>query len=120
MFFLKHGKEVIEISKELRRLRNHEPVHDEQSMIVRTNIMGYELAAIQHFTTLNAQRNLNPVIKKGHEEDAKLGMADLITQCRMLCLDMYWSFDDIQKLGLDHLKERFKDFEVEGFAQSTR
>lgn len=117
MFFLKNGKEVVQISKELRRLRNQEPQSSDTKNIIRTNIMGYELGAIQEFTTKNAQNGLDPVIKKGYEANAKLGMADLIIQCRMLCLDNYWEFDEIQKLGLQHLKERHEDFKKEGFAE---
>ena len=117
MFFLHRGKEVVEISKELRRLHNQEPPHTNTTKIIRTNIMGYELGAIQQFTTKNNQKSLDPIIKKGLEEEAKLGMADLIITCRMLCIDNFWSFDEIQKLGLEHLKERHKEFKSDGFAQ---
>ncbi|MCK4527997.1 hypothetical protein KAW18_11565 [candidate division WOR-3 bacterium] len=117
MFFLKNGKEVVQISKELRRLRNQEPQSSDTKNIIRTNIMGYELGAIQQFTTKNSQSNLPEPIKRGLEAEAKLGMADLIIQCRMLCLDMYWNFDEIQKIGLQHLKERHEDFKKEGFAE---
>ena len=117
MFFLHNGKEVVEISKELQRLHNREPPHNNQSKIVRTSIMGYELGHIQQFAVKNIQKNLDPTIKRGLEEEAKLGMADLIITCRMFCIDNFWSFDEIQKLGLDHLKERHEEFKKDGFAQ---
>ena len=117
MFFLYNGKEVVEISKELRILYNREPPHNNHSKIVRTSIMGYELGAVQQFAVKNNQKDLNPMIKRGLEEEAKLGMADLITTCRMFCIDNFWSFDEIQKLGLDHLKERHEEFKKDGFAQ---
>lgn len=117
MFFLNNGKEVVEISKELRRLRNQERPSSATKNIIRTNIMGYELGAIQQFATRNSQKNLDPRIIKEHELNAQMGMADLITQCRMLCLDMYWNFDEIQKLGLDHLKDRHEELKKDGFSE---
>lgn len=116
MFWLKRGREEVEITKELEKLRRAEPPNSTHKMILRTNIMGYELGAIQEFTSKNSQEQLPDYIKQGLKDEAMLGMADLITQCRMLCLDVDdWNFDEIQKLGLDHLKERHKDFKKEGF-----
>ena len=116
MIFLKNGTEVVEITKELRRLYNKEPAKSRQREILRSAIMGYELADIQKFTVKNAQANLPVNIKSGLEANAKLGMADLITQCRMLCFDFYWNFDEIQNMGLKHLKERHVELKRDGFA----
>ena len=117
MFYLKNGQIEIEITKELRRLHAQEPRKSNQRFILRTNIMGYELGDLQKYTTKNAQENLPEQIKKGLEANAKLAMADLIIQCRMLCMDQYWNFDEIQKLGLNHLKERHLDFEKDGYGE---
>lgn len=38
-------------------------------------------------------------------------MADLLIQLRFLCLEFGWSFDDIQKQGLEHRIERQKEIE---------
>jgi hypothetical protein len=113
MFFLK--KDMVEISKELRVLRNQEPTSTPQKDIMRAAIMGYELGAIQQYTIRNAAKDYPEILKKGYEANAKLGMADLIIQCRMFCLDHYWNFDEIQKLGMTHLKERHEDFKREGW-----
>ena len=118
MFWLNRGRVEVGITKELRILRAREPGDSPGKRILRTNIMGYELGNIQEYTTKNSQKHLDPMIKKGLEENAKLGMADLITQCRMLCLDAGWDFDKIQKLGLDHLKERHEDFKKDGFGET--
>ena len=116
--WLKRGREEVEITKDLSKLRRSEPPNSPQKMILRSNIMGYELGAIQQFTTKNSQENLPDHIKQGLKDEARLGMADLLIQCRMLCLDISgWNFDEIQKLGLDHRKERHEDFKKEGFAK---
>jgi len=110
---------VVEITKELFALRKLEPGSSPMRSILRTNIMGYELGAIQEFTSKNSQERLPEHIKQGLKDEAMLGMADLITQCRMLCLDIPgWNFDEIQKLGLDHLKERHEDFKKDGFGET--
>lgn len=118
MIFLKRGKEVCEITKELRRLLNREPPM-ENRCIMRAAIMGYELGPIQQYAVYNGRLQMDAVLMKGYEENAKLGMADLITQCRMMCLEMGWNFDDIQKQGLDHLKERHVEFEKDGWAEGN-
>ena len=116
MFFLNRGKEVVEITKELRRLLNKEP-QMENRCIMRAAIMGYELGPIQQFAVYNGRLKMSEGRLRGYEENAKLGMADLITQCRMMCLENGWNFDEIQKMGLDHLKERQKEFEMDGWAE---
>lgn len=116
MLWLDRGKTVVDITKELIKLRKNEPPNSPFKSVMRSNIMGYELGAIQEFTAKNTQENLPQHIKLGLKDEAMLGMADLITQCRMLCLDTPgWNFDKIQKLGLDHLKERHEDFKKDGF-----
>jgi len=117
MFFRNNGKRVIEITKILRGLLAQEPPCSPHRKIMRGAIMGYELGDIQKYTTKDSQHNLPVNIKKGLEENAKLGMADIIIQCRMLCLDCHWNFDEIQELGLEHLKERHLDFERDGYGE---
>lgn len=119
MFFLNNGKIVVEISKELRKLRAQEPAHNAARSIMRTAIMGYELADIQKFAVRSAPHTVDRQIEIGMRENAKLGMADLVTQCRMFCLDHYWCFDEIQLMGLEHLQERHVDFKRDGFGESA-
>lgn len=116
MIFPNRGKDSIEITKELRALRRVEPSNSPQRTILRSAIMGYELGDIQKFAVKYAQQNLDSNIKKGLEENAKLGMADLVIQLRMFCEDMGWEFDSIQALGLEHLKERHEELKVDGWA----
>lgn len=107
--------EFTEITKELRKIRVYEPDSSFKS-VVRTAIVQYEFAAVSEYIVKKMQIKLPIGIKKGLEEEAKLGMADTITQCRMICLDQGWVFDKLQLLGLEHLKERSKDFKKEGYA----
>lgn len=104
-------------NRELRRLREEEPPTSKFSIILRSAIMGYELADIQKFAVKTAQENI-PIETKIHlEENAKLGLADLITQCQLLCLDMNWNFEIIQNLGLENLKERHSVLKTEGYSE---
>jgi len=111
------GKEAIDITEELYKLYRKEPPSSKQRIVLRTAIMGYELGDIQQFAVRNTQERLPDEVKKAYEENAKLGMADLITQCLMLCFDLGWSSHEILLLGLKHLKERHKDFEQYGFGE---
>ncbi len=111
---------VVDINKEFKTLHIEEPVSTDMRKILRTNIMGYELGHIQQFTNNNAHESLDSKTKKVFEGNAKLGMADLIAQCRMLCLDCGWDFDDIQLMGLDHLKERHDDFKKIGWGEENK
>lgn len=104
--------DFVEITKTLKKLRRL----DKTSLTARTTIMGYELGSIQEYAIRKVQKDFDPNVLKVLEENAKLGMADLITTCRMFSLDCGWDFDEIQKLGLEHIQERFKDFQKEGFA----
>lgn len=187
------GNTETEITKELFELRRNEPPHSHLKDCLRACIMGYELKAIQQYTSRkyflhhneattprvvigcilgeligdiqqwlvkSTQSNLPLEIKRelsktatystrdlirfikdgipgipyhknvivsfkasetvvnAMEHEAKLGMADLITQCRMLCLDCNWDFDELQILGLEHLKERHEDFKKDGFSET--
>lgn len=109
--------ECIDLKKEFISLHRVEPKSTDHKKIMRTNIMGYELGDIQRFTNKNAQKNLDLKSKKILEANAKLGMADLLAQCYMICLDMNWDFEEIQLLGLDHLKERHVEIERDGWGE---
>ncbi len=112
----KDGK-PIDLRKEFIGLHRIEPDSTDSKKIMRTNIMGYELGDIQRFTNKNAQKNLDTKSKKILEANAKLGMADLLAQCYMLCLDMNWNFEEIQLLGLDHLRERQVEIQRDGWGE---
>jgi len=112
----KNGK-CIDIKKELRELHREEPQVTNHRLIMRGCIMGYELADIQKFVVKNSQENMDEKLKKALGANAKLGMADLLTQCYMLCIDLGWDFEDVQVLGLEHLKERHVEIKRDGWGE---
>lgn len=120
MIFPEKGKRCIEITKELTKCHNHEPKgpgHRNMVMVLRGTIMGYELGEIQKFAVRNSQGSIPKELMVGHANHAKLGMADLLTQCRMFCFDNGWNFDDIQEMGMNHLIERQKEFQKDGWGE---
>jgi len=103
---------------ELRKLYGDEPhIDGHQRLILRVVIMGYELGAIQEAVLRNASERLPDNIKRGHIENGKLGMADLLTQLKMLCFELGWDYRAIERLGVEHLKERHVDFKKEGWCE---
>jgi len=106
-----------DLFEKLKELRKYEPPPSNQKNILRCCIMGYELGDIQRAIKTNSMENIDFVIKQGHIENGKLGMADLITQLKMLCLDIGWNYKEIEKMGVDHLIERHEDFKKEGWSE---
>jgi len=117
MIFINNGRKVVEITKQLKKIRSQEPKNDKFTPIIRALIVGYEIGDIQRYVKIRAQENLSDGIKKGYEQNAKLGLADAVIQLRLLCMDLGWNFDDLQYLGLKHLKERFVELKRDGFAE---
>ncbi len=107
----------IDLNKEHMRLHQQEPKGTKHRLILRSSIMGYELGDIQKFAVKNSQENMDADIKRALGANARLGMADLITQCHMFCLDMGWDFEDIQIMGLEHLKERHVEIKRDGWGE---
>lgn len=109
--------ECIDTKKEFIRLHQEEPECTLHRIIMRSAIMGYELADIQKFAVKNAQENMDKDIKRALGANAKLGMADLLAQCQMFCIDLGWDFEEIQILGLEHLKERHVEIKRDGWGE---
>ena len=110
---------IIDVKKEFKALHVSEPAVTNSRKVMRTSIMGYELGDIQKFAVKNSQEHLDIKIKKALEANAKLGMADLIAQCHMFCLDFGWDFEAIQLLGLEHLRERHVEIERDGWGEKA-
>lgn len=106
-----------DIANTLKKLKENEPHVDMyKTLIMRGCICGHELGDLQKALMKNSQHSLNPDVKNGHLENGKLGMADLITQLRMICIEMGWSFKDIEALGIQHLKERHVELKRDGWS----
>lgn len=50
-----------------------------------------------------------------HIADMQLAIGDSITQLKMLCIDMGFDPEEIERLGNEHTKERFEDFKNRGW-----
>lgn len=107
----------VDLKKEFIALHRDEPAATNQRIVMRSSIMGYELGDIQKFAVKNSQEKLDIKIKKALGANAKLGMADLLAQCYMFCLDNGWDFEEIQLLGLEHLKERHVEIKRDGWGE---
>lgn len=47
--------------------------------------------------------------------NGKLALADILTQLYLLCQSVGWDFNELRKLGVEHLKERHEDFKKQGW-----
>lgn len=47
---------------------------------------------------------------KGYHAEGKLAVADMLTMIQMLCITLNWNFDELRKLGVEHLRERQHEF----------
>ncbi|WP_292486429.1 hypothetical protein [Methanohalobium sp.] len=117
MIFPGNGNRAVEITKSLKKIRRLEPPTGKQQLVTRAAIMGYKLGDLQQFAVYNARSNMDSQILSSYQENAKLALANLVTQARMFCMDMGWDFDSIQELGLQHLQERMSEIQQDGFAE---
>jgi len=102
------------LEEELRMLRDKDK--NKGNLNFRLNIIEYELGDLSRATVYAQCFNSCTFKEKKINDKAimgegKLAMADLLIQLNFYCLEVGWSFDELRKLGLQHLKERYKDFE---------
>lgn len=112
-------KEIIEqandIDKLLAELKKNEPTSDNQ--FFRLSIIAYEMGDL-HRSIVYAERFKNdPKIRAGHLANGRLALADALTQLYLLCMSLEWDFHALRKLGADHLAERHRDFERDGWSE---
>jgi len=107
----------------IKELKKNEPTSDNE--FFRTNIIMYEFGDLCR-AIVYAQRFKNSdkiMFRDGFKNcdtilsEGKLAMADMITQLRMLCVSLNWSFDELSELGIKHLEERQKDHQRDGWCE---
>lgn len=96
-----------EIERELIELKKEEPDAD---IFFRLAIIGYEFGYVQRALAYAHRFKENEAEREAYLADAKLEIADLLTQIHMLCIFKNWDFEGLRKLGVQHIKERFEDF----------
>ena len=117
MIFPNKQTECIEITKKIRKLDKQPFEKGKCNLYKKGCILSYELGELVNFLTfyqVSKEPGKTPPsdsIMKARENLGKMGMADLLIQLRFLCLEFGWSFDDIQKQGLNHRIERQKEIE---------
>ncbi len=126
------GLKEVELPKEklglnfeyyIKELKKNEPTSDNE--FFRTNIIMYELGDLCRAIVYSKRfkdsdkilfrdgfKNCDTILSEG-----KLAMADMITQLRMLCISLNWSFDELSELGIKHLEERQKDHQRDGWSE---
>jgi len=101
----------------LYRVEPHSSEDTHRRHLLRASILSYEMGDLNRYLVKLGQVNLPTDIINGMRSDAKLAMADMIMQLRMVCFDLGWCFDEIQWLGIQHLRERHEDFKKDGWAE---
>ncbi len=107
----------------IKELKKNEPTSDNE--FFRTNIIMYEFGDLcrsivyakrfkdtDKILFRDGFKNCDTILSEG-----KLAMADMITQLRMLCVSLNWSFDELSELGIKHLEERYKDHQRDGWSE---
>lgn len=123
----------------LRRLKSQEP--NSNNLFFRNSIIGYEWGDLQRAivyserfsnnkTSFKVSEGNKVMFRDGFKDkstilaEGKLAMADLLTQLCLLCIsleeltgDSGWNFNELRKLGAQHLEERHKDFKRDGWTE---
>ncbi len=92
------------LDKELFNIRMEEPKNTiEGRCCILTYELGNAVKSIYYSRRFPSDKDL-------HLANAKLELSDLITQIHMLCQELGFNFHELRNLGLEHVKERYKEF----------
>ena len=98
--------------EEINKLRTQEKKNTIEG---RLCILTYELGRMINSAYYSIRF---PEDKSIHLKLAKIEMGDLITQIQMFCQEVGWDFDEVRKEGLEHIKERYKEFELNKWSET--
>lgn len=93
------------LDKEIFELRQKEK---KNTLLGRVAIITYEWGKTVH-SLLYSERFSED--KNLHLVNAKVELGDLLTMIHMLCQETGFDFEELRKTGLEHAKERYKEFE---------
>jgi len=88
---------------------NHEP---KSNIFFRLCIITYEFGDLSKDI---AYAYRFPNEHEAHMANAKLSLADLLTQLSILCKELGFNESELRELGFQHLREKFKEFEKRGW-----
>ncbi len=116
----------------LQYLKSQEPNSD--NLFFRLAIINYEFGDLNRAVVYSERFCNNETIfkikdskkvmfKDGFKDkkiilsEGKLAMADMLTQLYLLSLSLGWDWNELRKLGAQHLDERHKDFKRDGWTE---
>jgi len=119
----------------LKYLKSQEPNSDD--LFFRLAIIEYEwgdlnraIVYAERFTnneTMYKVSDNKKIMFKGGFKDrsvilseGKLAMADMLTQLYLLSLSLGWDWNEIRKLGVQHLEERHEDLKRDGWVDPKK
>ena len=108
-------EEVSDVDKLLIELKKNEPTSDNQ--FFRLAIIAYEMGDLNRSIVYAERFKNDEKARIAYLANGKLALADALTQLHLLCQSVGWNFNDIRKLGVEHLKERQEDFKKQGWRE---
>lgn len=96
-----------DIDTVLHELKKIEPTSDD--VMFRLDIIGYEYGDLQR-ALVYMKRFKDTDKVKAYNAEGKLALADMLTMLQMLCITLDWDFEELRKLGVEHLRERQHEF----------
>jgi len=97
----------------LIQLKKNEPTSDNQ--FFRLAILMYEMGDLNRSIVYAERFKDDEKARITHLANGKLALADALAQIYLLCQSVGWNFNDLRKLGAEHLKERQEDFKRQGW-----
>lgn len=78
-----------------------------------TNIMSYELGSVVKGLVYAGHKEVHGEEKsvRAHLANARIGLADLITQCHVLAEQMGWNWLELKNDGRERFEERMRELE---------
>jgi len=119
-----------EVDNVLKQLKSQEPNSD--NLFFRLAIINYEFGDLNRAivyserfcndeTMFKIEEGKEVMFRDGFKDkkvilsEGRLAMADMLTQLYLLSLSLGWDWNELRKLGADHLAERHKDFNRDGW-----
>lgn len=96
---------------EIEKLRQKE---QNASVFFRLSIIAYEFGDLNRDIVY---MNRFPKESNAHKAHMKLSMADLLIQLSILCRELDLDEDEIRKLGVAHLREKYEEFNKRGWTE---
>ena len=106
-------EDVSDVDKLLIQLKNGEPTSDNQ--FFRLAILAYEMGDLNRSMVYAERFKDDEKARIAYMANGKLALADALTQIYLLCQSVGWNFNELRKLGAEHLKERQEDFKRQGW-----